>query len=438
MPARRQRNAPVGQGPLGPALLLVAGLVGAVLPAAQAARSGGTAAAVLLVDQWASTGAQGELLAAGVQARRRAVVSTAAGLASDGLPALDQSLSAGTLQITPVPWKDPPLRQGPGTVGWQPPGPHFGAPADSPAIRIAALSALAVQTLQAQAPDLAGRLAAALQSAGVNEGWFNFRQILPVAGQRRSVFWTLHASAGGAWFAGTPAIDAPGSAALQVSYIPRAAAAGLPDSVRYAQGGWLSWTVADGRGHPLPGGGSRDTGGVFDGAQGLACLLGALPAACAAGQETIADLIERLGAVQVDLQVATALQPVYAVTPAGQRYALASLRIDRSLRGGDAQCLQAPWRFHNDFQAAFQLQARIDHWQRSADGQWRLQDSRSTRLSGAAQPWKSLELPLDPALRGAVAQLAIDPDRDRLVRLDSFADGLQPVSAGPVRCIGRN
>jgi len=419
--------------------LLLAALSALVGPGGpvQAARIDGSDPPVLIVDQWLETDAQGLLVQSAIQARLRRSGSTAAGLSSAWSPALDRTLDAQGLQMVALAWRDPPLpgsaprqtvESGGAAAGW-------GAPIESAATRIGRLSALAAQQSQEAAPALAARIARTLQDAGAAEAWFNFRQRLPVAGQPRQVSWTLHVAASGVWFAGTPAVDAPGSAVLHVVYIPLAAAKGLPAAYRYQDAGWLRWQVADAAGHPQMGAGARDTGGAFDGSSGLACLLGVAPTrTCDPLQEAIPGLIERLGAAQADLTVASALQPVYAASAAGRRYALARLEIQRSLQGGDPACAAPPWRFSNAYQAAFLLQARLDHYQRGAAGQWSLLSSSNARMSGPVAPWKQLSVPVSGLLRAELDQLAIDPDRGQLVRLDAFPAGLQQVSASAVLC----
>ncbi len=414
-------------------LLLV--LLAAAAGPAWAARIGGLTPSLLVVDQWLETNAQGLVLQSGLDARLRSTASTADGLSSDWSPALDHRLADAGLQLLAVPWQDPPLpaagqsRSVPGTRA------AVRLPANVAASRIARLSALAASQLQAAAPALAARLVARLQAAGASDAWFNFRQRLPVAGQPRQLSWTLHVAASGTWFAGTPAVDVPGTALLHVNYTARAPATGLPADYRYPDGGWLRWQLVDATGHRLPGSGARDTQGAFDGPAGLACLLGtAAAAACDAAQEGIAGLIERLGAAQADLTVAAALRPLYVVTAGGQRFALARLTIQRSLQGGDAACATPPWRFINQYQAAFLLSARLDHYQRSLSGSWFLQSSGTAELKGPLSPWKQLSVPILASQIAQLDQLAIDPDRGQLIRLDTFPAGLQQVTASAVSC----
>ena len=410
-------------------VLLTAGC--ASLPAV-AARLGGGTPALLLADELAQTGSDGQVVNLTLQARLRSAGSTRDGLAAAWSAALDQPLALPALQLAPVPWRDPPLSTA--TTGGLFPNRAAAIASDTPATRIARLTQQAQAYTSAAAPGLAARLAAALAAAGVAEGWFNYRQMLPVGGALRTLTWTLHANAAGTWFAGSPAISAPGTAALHVSYTPLTLAAGLPQSYRYADGGWLHWTLDDGLGHPLPGAGARNTGGAFDGPTGLACLLGTSSAACPAGQTTIPDLMETLGAAEADLALVSALQPVYAKTPGGIRYAMASLVIDRYLQGGDPACIDPPWRFTNVFSAAFVLSARVDHYRRRSDGRWDLEAGQAAVMDGPLAPWRTLSLALVTGDPQALAGFAIDPDRDILISLGMFPAGIQQISASPVRC----
>lgn len=407
---------------------------------AEAARLGGGAPSLLMVDQLVSSDANGRVVQSSLQLALRSVASTATGLmvlpdASGAAPDAGTA-AAGLDGLSPLPWRDPPL-QGvtqAGAVRALPSAGDAAAGNDTPAARVTQLSTLATRQLQSAAPALAARLAVVARSRGAAEAWFNFRQQLPVAGAPRTVAWTLHATAAGTWFAGTPVVDAPGAAVLHARYVPVRVAAGLPAGYGYQDGGWLRWELSDVLGHALPGAGARNTHGAFDGAQGLACLTGSASAPCDPTQEGIPGLMERLGVAQAELTVAASLRPVFVVTLAGQRYAVARLVVQRALSGADAACLTPPWQFRNDYQAAFLLDARLDRYLRLADGRWSLLERRALRQAGPLLPWKTLRMTLPVAPLPALDALAIDPERGGLVRLDAFPAGLQTVAAGPVVC----
>ncbi|MDE3010044.1 MAG: hypothetical protein KGI67_04080 [Pseudomonadota bacterium] len=407
---------------------------------AGAARLGGGAPSLLMVDQLVSTDANGYVLQSWLQLALRSVASTASGLMvlpdAAGAAPDPGAAAAGLDGVQPLLWRDPPLQRAPqaGAALALSSAAYAAAANDTPAARVTQLSTLATRQLQSAAPAMAARLAAVARSRGAAEAWFNFRQQLPVAGAPRSVVWTLHATAAGTWFAGTPVVDAPGAALLHARYVPLTVAAGLPAGYGYQDGGWLRWDLSDALGHALPGAGARDTHGAFDGAQGLACLTGSASTPCDPAQEGIPGLMERLGVAQAELTVAASLRPVFVVTAAGQRYAVARLVVQRALSGADPACLTPPWQFRNDYQAAFQLDARLDRYRRAADGHWSLLERRSLRQAGPLLPWKSVRMTLPAAPLPALDALAIDPEQGGLVRLDAFPAGLQRVTAGAVVC----
>ena len=386
---------------------------------------------VLYVSQWAATDVQGRVTASTSSAHIAAPGSSDSGLDSAWSPALDRPLALPELSVVPLGWADPYRSSLPTGIHGVP-----GATAGPGAIdRTASLLDAASTYFAQQSAGLALRVAQVLRAEGVGEAWFSYRQRVQNAGVGRVLAWNFHTNAAGVWFASRPAFDATTSTTLAVRYTSLSAAAGLPASIAFRAGGWLSWQLRDAAGLPLGAIDQRDAQGTFDGAGGLACLLGISAAGgCRPDQPGVAMLRDRFGATRTVVDYVTALRPAYAVTAGGIRYALATLDVARTLQGGDLACRTPPLRFVNAFQAAFRLEADVQRFVQTGAGPWQQAAGATVQWLTGLQPWRTLALAVQPGQVAGLVGEVIDPDSGRLAALSSFPAGIQTVRVTPVTC----
>ena len=456
---------------MNPAVLGLAALGAALLASTMvnAGQLGTRRAPLLLFEMWCSTDADGHITSDQRRFRLGWPGSTGAGLQASWSGGLEQALDAASLQLAPLAWVDPVAQHT--LVTLLAPGvrPAVTAPmtvlpraagSQPPVVTVADLELAFDHHLRPQAATLAAALRGAMQQRGADQAWLAFHQQVQLNGVPVVLVWSLHVTGNGYWVAGTPHAQVSGSSTLVARYVSRSAAQGLPSAYAYGDAGWLQWGLRDRQGQLLGALQSQDLAGGFDGAAGLGCLLGNLPvgipgigaaapagapvpAASASGDSACSAMATRfnlpqlalqLGASAIELDYLDGLQPRYLADTAGTRTALVALQVDRVLYGQGNDCSQPPWRYRNDYQAAFQLEARLQHFSRAGAGGWVRAPAVRYLVAGTLQPWRSVSITLQPAQRADVDQLLIDPEAGTAVDRALFSARVAAVQASAVRC----